>query len=107
MKWKIPLVPGRAGGIRYPRPQVMIHVVSRYGLSPIRFLFDTGADLTTILIPLARCEGITFTESDSVRGTATGLVGSAVRNRGAIRALIGGEGFDCEAVRNTILGPAS
>lgn len=94
MKWKIPLVPRRVGGIVCPRPEVTIRVVSRYGLSPIRFSFDTAADLTTIPIPLARREGVEFAESEAARGTATGLVGSATRYRGTIRVLVGGEGFE-------------
>ncbi len=94
MKWKIPLVPRRVGGLACPRPMVTIRVVSRYGWSPIRFSFDTGADVTTIPIPLARREGIAFAESQSVRGTATGLLGAATRYRGAIRVVVGGEGFE-------------
>lgn len=94
MKWKIPLVPRRVGGILCPRPEVLIRVASRYGWSPIRFSFDTGADLTTIPIPLARREGIVFPESESTRGIATGLVGSTSRYRSTIRVNIGGEGFE-------------
>src|SRR5260370_40778195 len=83
MKYTIPLVPHRVGNIICARPQVIIRVVSRYGLSPIRFSCDTGADLTTLPIPLARREGIAFSESESARGTATGLVGSTIRYRGS------------------------
>src|SRR2546421_9367247 len=94
MKWKIPLVLQQVGNIRCPRPRIILRVMSRYGLSHIPFFFDTGADLTTVPIPLARREGIAFSEGESARGTAVGLVGSTIRYRSTIRVLIGREGFE-------------
>jgi hypothetical protein len=73
---------------------VTLLVATRYGLGPIRFWFDTGADLTTLPVPLARDRGIEFTVSEATRGTTTGLVGETTRYRGAIRLLIAGEGFE-------------
>jgi len=94
MKWKIPLVERFVGGIACPRPLVTLRVATPYGLRAIRFWFDSGADLTTIPVSLAREQGIEFAESEAARGTASGLVGRTTRYRGSIRVLIAGEGFE-------------
>lgn len=47
MKWKIPLVPHRVGNIVCPRPQIIIRVVSRYGLRPIRSKDSSAPPVTS------------------------------------------------------------
>jgi hypothetical protein len=88
MKVKIPLVNRTVGGFPCPRPRVTLQVGTRYGYAALKFYFDTGADLVTVPITLARHEGIEFPESEATRGVATGLVGATTKYRGTIRVRI-------------------
>jgi Aspartyl protease len=94
MKWKIPLIGRSVGGVACNRPLVTLLVATPYGLTTVQFWFDTGADVTTIPVPLARDRGIQFPVSEAARGTATGLVGRTTRYRGSVRVLIAGEAFE-------------
>jgi len=94
MKWKIPLIERSASGIACDRPLLTLRVATPYGLTPVHFWFDSGADVATIPVPLARQNGIEFAESEGARGAATGFAGRTTRYRGAIRPLIAGEGYE-------------
>jgi hypothetical protein len=63
-------------------------------LVPIRFLVDTGADVTSLPQRLAEQEGIPFSRSEAGRGLSGSLLGTAVRYRGTIVVRIGSEEFD-------------
>jgi hypothetical protein len=81
-----------SGLIRCDRPEATLWVRSRYGdFVEIRFVVDTGADLTTIPIFRAERQGIGFRRHQP--GVAAGLVGRAQRYRDEIALLIGGEPF--------------
>jgi len=70
-----------------------LRVRDRYGiLVPIRFRVDTGADVTTMLIPFARRKGIAFREDQP--GRAQGLAGVIGRFRDRIQVVIAGRDYD-------------
>jgi Aspartyl protease len=112
MKFRIPLVFQRVSGFDCPRPEVTLWVSTSYGFTPLQFIVDTGADFTTIPIPLAQREGIPFTQSASTQGRATGMLGSAEKFRGTLRVRIAGEEDDwpCDFLvspqRGSSCGPA-
>jgi hypothetical protein len=94
MKRRLPLRPRQRGRTEVLVPLVTILVRTRYGTwAPIRFTVDTGADVTAIPIPLAQDEAIPFNRSESVRGVASGLVGSVERYRGHLQVRLFGEDF--------------
>jgi hypothetical protein len=89
MKARIPLLNHTSGDIACPLPCVRLRAQDRYGLfTPILFRVDTGADFTTIPIPLARRNGIPFSERDERR--AIGLVGATRMFRDRFRVVIAG-----------------
>jgi hypothetical protein len=60
----------------------------------VQFVFDTGADLTSLPILMAQRHGIDFNQADAVRGVARGLVGAVERFRARIHVRVGTEEFD-------------
>ena len=76
-----------------PFPEVTIEVRSKYGdFVPILFKLDTGADLTTIPIPVAEQKGLSFTRDHP--GTAIGIVGIAEKYAGSLHVRISGKEYD-------------
>jgi hypothetical protein len=95
MKVKVRLAARRSGGVACPRPEVTLWVRTRYlDYTPVRFVVDTGADVTGIWTSVARQEGIPFPQDVSTRGRAGGLVGAVDSFRGALRVRLRGEEFD-------------
>jgi hypothetical protein len=95
MKWKIPLSPRNLRGYFYGVPVVTFRVRTRYGTwSPVRFVVDTGADISGMPISLARAEAIAFPETEEHRGQAIGLAGAIDQFAGSIHVRIGKEDFD-------------
>jgi hypothetical protein len=90
--FKIRLARRFFGLTRCDRPEVTLRVRSRYGdYALVRFVIDTGADLTTIPIDLAQTEGIAFRRH--APGFASSLVGRARHYQDEITLLIGAEPF--------------
>src|SRR6266403_1905856 len=76
-----------------PCPDVTIEVQSKYGdFVPVLFRLDTGADLTTIPIPVAEEKGLSFTKD--YPGTAIGFVGIAPKYAGTLLVRISGIEYD-------------
>jgi hypothetical protein len=93
MKVRLPLRERDAGGIACPSPEVTLRVRDRLGaFAPLRFRVDTQSDLSVIPLPLARKEGLHFSEADPV--VVRGLVGTTQAYRGRLRLLIAGREHD-------------
>lgn len=75
-------------------PLVTINVRTRQGgYKGILFCIDTGADVTSLPLPLAEAKGIPFPREEHSRGTASGLVGSVPQYRGFVNVRLFGEDF--------------
>jgi hypothetical protein len=66
-----------------------IEVRSRFGdFVPVLFRVDTGADVTTIPVPVAEEKGLGFTREHA--GSATGIVGTVRKYAGSLHVRIAG-----------------
>lgn len=83
MKYKIKLSwrPEIRGGFSYHSPEITLLVCTSLGNVTVRFIVDTGADITTIPLWLARRERIDISPQ-AVQGQITGLHGQTVAKLG-------------------------
>jgi hypothetical protein len=93
MKWKIPRTERQDGRSRSAVPLITLAVVSYPGLTDFPFVVDTGAELTSLTISLAREKQIPFEQTEQTRARAVGMVGAVDRFRGTLHLRIGGERF--------------
>jgi hypothetical protein len=106
MKVRIPLAKRWVGELYCPRPVATLLVRGRYGeFFPLQFAIDTGADITSILIPRAELEGVPFRRTRP--GTATGLVGRAPQYRDVIHVSVAGREYDWPCNFLTASGPVA
>jgi hypothetical protein len=96
MRVFLPLRPGyvfHLGARVYaPSPEITIEVRSKYGdFVPVLFKVDTGADLTTIPIPVAEEKALSFSKEHP--GSAIGIVGRARKYAGSLHVRIAGKEY--------------
>jgi hypothetical protein len=95
MKVKVRLAERHSGGLLCPRPEVILWVRTQYlDYTPVRFVVDTGSDVSAMSIAVARQEGIPFPQTLAARGRAGGLVGAVDSFRGILRVRVRGEEFE-------------
>lgn len=94
MKFKIPLVPLVKFGIPCPRPEVLLEVRTRDGdFLALRFVVDTGTDITTIPLPRAETYALAFERSEQTRVAFQGSGGAGVGHLGMMVVRLGGREY--------------
>jgi hypothetical protein len=85
MKLGIPVVPQVKFGIPCPRPEILLEIRTRTGdFLPIRFILDTGNDITTLAALRAARYDIPFELGESNKVRFQGSTGGGVGYLGAV-----------------------